>query len=100
MWRLLFLSSLAVAAMASSDEPSEADVLDGDGDMRLDEEEMQVLMADDDEEEEAMVADEEQFDEDKDGDETSENDANVTFQVENRSNYKCISGFYTFDLKL
>uniref|UniRef100_A0A3B5M3A9 Uncharacterized protein n=1 Tax=Xiphophorus couchianus TaxID=32473 RepID=A0A3B5M3A9_9TELE len=55
VWRLLFLSSLAVAAMASSDEPSEADVLDGDGDMRLDEEEMQVLMADDDEEEEAMV---------------------------------------------
>ncbi|XP_043970994.1 calmegin [Gambusia affinis] len=81
LWRLLFLSSLAAAAAASSEEPSEADVLDGDGDMRLDEEEMQVLMADGGEEEEAMVTDEEQFDEDKDGDEKSESDANVTFQV-------------------
>uniref|UniRef100_A0A3B3VNS9 Calmegin n=1 Tax=Poecilia latipinna TaxID=48699 RepID=A0A3B3VNS9_9TELE len=33
VWRLLFLSSLAVAAVVSSDEPSEADVLDRDGDI-------------------------------------------------------------------
>ncbi|MEQ2295888.1 hypothetical protein AMECASPLE_019234 [Ameca splendens] len=79
VWRLLFLSSLIVAASASSDEHSESDVLEGD--MGIDEEELKVLMADDDEEEEAMVMDEEQFDEDKDEAETSEIDANVTFQV-------------------
>lgn len=82
-WRLLLLTSLTLAALASSDKHSEADLLDADGELGLDEEEREVLMADDDEEEEeeAMVMDEEQFDEDKDGTEKSESDANVTFQV-------------------
>ncbi|XP_015243692.1 PREDICTED: calmegin isoform X1 [Cyprinodon variegatus] len=79
VWRLLFLSSMVLAAIASSHEHPESEALGGDG--GLDEEELQVLMADDDEEEEAMVTDEEQFEEDKDGAETSEIDANVTFQV-------------------
>lgn len=84
-WRLLLLTSLAVAALASSDKHSEADVLDADDELGLDEEERHVLMADEEEEEEAMVMDEEQFEEDKDGTEKSETDANVTFQVRNRS---------------
>uniref|UniRef100_A0A3Q2QQ52 Calmegin n=1 Tax=Fundulus heteroclitus TaxID=8078 RepID=A0A3Q2QQ52_FUNHE len=80
VWGLLLLTSLAAAA--SSDERAESEVLDGDGDMGLDEEEeVKVLTADDDEEDEAMVTDEEQFDEEKDGAEKSDVDANVTFQV-------------------
>lgn len=82
---------MVLAAIASSHEHPESEALGGDG--GLDEEELQVLIADDDEEEEAMVTDEEQFEEDKDGAETSEIDANVTFQVGNMSKNKSMFGF-------
>ncbi|XP_041838419.1 calmegin [Melanotaenia boesemani] len=79
MWRLLLLSSLAVAAIAAHGKQPETDVSDIDDDMGLDEEELKVLMAED---EEATVMDEEQSnDADEKGSVTTETDANVSFQV-------------------
>uniref|UniRef100_A0A8C9YJY8 Calmegin n=1 Tax=Sander lucioperca TaxID=283035 RepID=A0A8C9YJY8_SANLU len=62
MWRVLLLSSLAVAAVAAQEKQLEADVSDIDEDVALDEEELEVLMAEE-EEEEATVMDEDHYDE-------------------------------------
>lgn len=85
MWRLLLLSFLAVSITAAQ----EADVSDGDEDMGLDEEELQLLEAEEKEqEEEATVMDEEQLDE-TDGKDAGRavKDENVSFQVRNQSQF-------------
>ncbi|XP_010734063.3 calmegin isoform X1 [Larimichthys crocea] len=89
MWRLLLLSSLAVAAVAAQDKQSEVDVSDMDDDMGLDEEELKVLMAEDEEEDEEEEREATVMDEDQSDDTDTESgkageavtDANVSFQV-------------------
>uniref|UniRef100_A0A8C9YHJ3 Calmegin n=1 Tax=Sander lucioperca TaxID=283035 RepID=A0A8C9YHJ3_SANLU len=84
MWRVLLLSSLAVAAVAAQEKQLEADVSDIDEDVALDEEELEVLMAEE-EEEEATVMDEDHYDETVDTASgkagKAEMDANVTYKT-------------------
>ena len=87
MWGVLLLSSLAVAAVAAQDNQLEVDLSDMDEDMGLDEEELKVLMAEEEEEEEeeATVMDEDHSDEADTASGKSGTDADVSFQVRNRS---------------
>uniref|UniRef100_A0A671YUX4 Calmegin n=1 Tax=Sparus aurata TaxID=8175 RepID=A0A671YUX4_SPAAU len=84
MWRVLLLSSLAVAAVAAQDNQLEVDLSDMDEDMGLDEEELKVLMAEEEEEEEeeeATVMDEDHSDEADTASGKTGTDADVSFQV-------------------
>ncbi|XP_069573887.1 calmegin isoform X2 [Brachyistius frenatus] len=87
MWRLLLLSSLAAAAAAAHGNPSQAEVLDLDDELGLDDEELEVLMAEDEEEEEeeeeVAVMDEEEHDTDQKGAASGKagGEADVSFQV-------------------
>ena len=89
MWRVLLLSSLAVAAVAAQDNQLEVDLSNMDEDLGLDEEELKVLMAEEEEEEEeeeeATVMDEDHSDETDTASGKSGTDADVSFQVRNRS---------------
>ncbi|KAF3687200.1 Calnexin Precursor [Channa argus] len=83
-WLVLLLSFLAVVVLAAQEKKSEADISDIDEDIGLDEEELEVLMAEDKQEEEATVTDEEQSDEtDSKGTANGKTavDSNVSFQV-------------------